>query len=88
MEELVINSKFEAANLEYKYLILARDKAAIWEHGENRKLDLSGFYEKSSDKYELLIEDPGFNERKLEFPKIHEFLAKTIENSYISKVNS
>jgi hypothetical protein len=35
-----------------------------------------------------LIEDPGFNERKQDWPQIHEFNGKTIENSYISRMNS
>jgi len=51
-------------------------------------VDLSAFYEKSNDEYELLIEDPGFNERKKDWPQIHEFNGKTIENSYISRINS
>ena len=51
-------------------------------------MDLSAFYEKSNDEYELLIEDPGFNERKKDWPQIHEFNGKTIENSYISRINS
>ena len=51
-------------------------------------MDLSAFYEKSNDEYELLIEDPGFNERKKDWPQIHEFNGKTIENSYISRMNS
>ena len=58
---MVLNSKFEAANLEYKYLILSQgSKITKWESGDNRKLDLSAFYEKSNDDFELLIEVKNF----------------------------
>lgn len=62
---MILNSKFEAANVEYKYLICTKDlKKIVWETGDNRKVDLSAFYENSTEEYELLIEDAGFNERK------------------------
>ena len=44
-DQLVVNSKFEAANVEYKYVICSQDlKKTTWESGDNRKLDLSPFY--------------------------------------------
>jgi hypothetical protein len=42
LDQVLINSKFEAANVEYKYVICSLDlKRTSWEVGENRKLDLS-----------------------------------------------
>jgi hypothetical protein len=44
-DQLVVNSIFEASNVEYKYVICSMDlKKMTWESGDNRKLDLSAFY--------------------------------------------
>lgn len=58
-----------------------------WENGENRKIDLSQFYDKNQNDYELLIEDPGFNLGKNDRPLIHEYYKNAFGQSYVSNLN-
>ena len=76
--------KFDAANLEYKYIkcdVVGDQISKIeWEKGENRKLDLIGYFTEFMQKqhqfasdYCINIEDAGFNDKSLGWPKITEY---------------
>lgn len=44
--KIIINSKYEASNLEYKYIKIKNKGAGIdWESGNNRKLNLSYYFD-------------------------------------------
>ena len=77
-------AKSDVVSLEYKYIKcnLTGDKitAIEWEKGENRKVDLIGYFNEFMQKqhqfasdYCINIEDAGFNERPAGFPKITEY---------------
>lgn len=51
-------SRDEAQNIEYKYFITDGEEI-LWEHGQNRSVDLSGFFGFNSP---IVVEDYWFNE--------------------------
>lgn len=86
----IVLTKMDSAKIEYKYINCQVDhfkqkQKVTWENGDNRRLDLSKFYDKNSPDYELLIEDPGFDMGKSDKPIVHEYYKNAFEQSYISK---
>ena len=58
-KEQVVFLSEDDAKIEYKYFISSEDlDEAQWEDGENRKLDLSSFFETGEV---VVVEDQGFN---------------------------
>ena len=85
----LIVSPQESPKFEYKYLNCLVDtsstkKRISWEFGENRVVNLTKFLEsyKSDKKLELVVEDPGFNEKNSNFPRVFTFRNRKFDGCY------
>lgn len=61
VDKVKFRSKEELAKIEYKYVVGGRNsKRPIWEKGDNRKVDLSEYYDKGKV---IVVEDRSFNNK-------------------------